>query len=34
MVATFTKKITDKDKDRIVKAIKRRVMIKEAMSEI
>lgn len=34
MVATFTKKITDKDKDRIVKAIKRRVMIKEAMGEI
>ncbi len=34
MVATFTKKITDKDKDRIVKAVKRRVMIKEAMGEI
>tara|TARA_B100000674_G_C37785238_1_gene889126 strand:- start:218 stop:1078 length:861 start_codon:yes stop_codon:yes gene_type:complete len=34
MIATFTKKITDKDKDRIVKAIKRRVMIREAMGEI
>ena len=34
MVATFTKKITNKDKDRIVNAIKRRVMLKEAMGEI
>ncbi len=34
MVATFTKKITDKDKGKILSAIKRRVMIKEAMVEI
>ena len=34
MVATFTKKITEKDKGKILNAIKKRVMIKEAMGEI